>query len=635
MPVHRHLHDKLGSVYAFRSELDLWWGSRSRRLAGEAPEENAGHGHDTAGEMTRRTNRRRLAWWAVAALVLVLTGAGIWRANTASTDLRNLLAGAQFQRLTDFDGAEQAAAVSRDGSLVAFLADRGGTMDAWVTRVGSGDFRNLTRGTAGELVNPSIRTLGFSADAKSVLVWARQLDGSHSEDISIWAAPSAGGGGLQPYLAKAAEFDWSHDGQRLVYHTTGPGDPLFVREPNHATDRMIFVGTAGVHCHFPVWSPDDAYIYFAQGVPPDEWDIWRIRPTGGVPERITFHRSRVTHPVLLDTHTLLYLATDRDGSGPWLYAMDTERRVAVRVSSGIERYTSLAASANGARLVVTTATPRASLWRVPIQTELVKESGASRIALPNGNALSPRLGPGYVVYVATKGTREGVWKLAHGAVTQLWSAPSVQVIAAPTIAPDGRRIAFSVKEGAQTGLYVMNADGTGARVLSHALDLRGTLAWTPDGQALVSAVTHEGAPHLFRIPTNGDPPSLLVSEYSINPVWSPDGRFLVYSGPDVGTTFPLRAAAADGRAYPLPSLILTRGARVGFVNGARNLVILRGEIERKNFWLVDLDTGAERQLTDLSREFTIRDFDISADGSEIVFDRVQESSDIVLIDRTA
>jgi TolB-like protein/Tfp pilus assembly protein PilF len=33
LPVHRHLHDKLGSVYAFRSEFDVW--SRSRRLRNE------------------------------------------------------------------------------------------------------------------------------------------------------------------------------------------------------------------------------------------------------------------------------------------------------------------------------------------------------------------------------------------------------------------------------------------------------------------------------------------------------------------------------------------------------------------------------------------------------------------------
>jgi hypothetical protein len=65
---------------------------------------------------------------------------------------------------------------------------------------------------------------------------------------------------------------------------------------------------------------------------------------------------------------------------------------------------------------------------------------------------------------------------------------------------------------------------------------------------------------------------------------SPDGRFFVYSGPDVGTTFPLRAAAADGSPYPFPSLILTRGARrIAFLREAHALVILRGEIEHKNF----------------------------------------------------
>jgi hypothetical protein len=62
------------------------------------------------------------------------------------------------------------------------------------------------------------------------------------------------------------------------------------------------------------------------------------------------------------------------------------------------------------------------------------------------------------------------------------------------------------------------------------------------------------------------------------------------------------------------------------------LVLLRGEIKHKNLWLVDLETGAERQLTNLSPDFDIRDFDISADGREIVLERVQERSEIVLLD---
>jgi len=40
----------------------------------------------------------------------------------------------------------QAAAVSRDGHFVAFLSDRDGQMDVWVTQAGSGEFHNLTRG---------------------------------------------------------------------------------------------------------------------------------------------------------------------------------------------------------------------------------------------------------------------------------------------------------------------------------------------------------------------------------------------------------------------------------------------------------------------------------------------------------
>src|SRR5712692_9799524 len=35
MPVHRHLHDSKGSVYAFRAELDSWAGSRNLRAAQE------------------------------------------------------------------------------------------------------------------------------------------------------------------------------------------------------------------------------------------------------------------------------------------------------------------------------------------------------------------------------------------------------------------------------------------------------------------------------------------------------------------------------------------------------------------------------------------------------------------------
>jgi Tol biopolymer transport system component len=645
MPVHRHLHEKLGSVYAFRSELDAWWGSRSARLAREEngaaeavtasdPDAQLVADRDVAAmpDETAPRARRPMLWLAGAALVLACASVAWWLMQRTEYFWKSPLANAQFRSLTDIEGTENAATISRDGGKVAFLSDRDGQMDVWVTQVDSGHFQNLTHGSVAELVNPSIRTLGFSPDAALVSIWTRQADGSRTEDISLQAAPTTGGS-LQPYLAQAAEFDWSHDG-RLVYHTTAPGDPMFVRKRDETVARQLYVAPSGVHCHFPIWSPDDRFIYFVRGVPPNEWDIWRVKAEGGVPERITFLNTRVTHPVFFDRRTLLYLATDRDGSGPWLYSMDIERHTAHRLTSGIERYTSLAASEGAARLVVTVATSKSTLWRVPISEQALTESSVTRVALPSSHATSPRFGAGNLLYVSSEGGREGIWKLVAGAASEIWSGTHARITGAPSIAPDGQRIAFVTESDGRTRLHVMHDDGTDPKVISDALELRGSPAWAPDGQSIACAVNQNGTPRLFRFFPNGDAPKLLVSEYSIDPVWSPDGQFVVYSGADVGTTFPLRAAAADGRVHPLHSLILTRGARrVSFLRGPNTLVILRGEIGNKNLWQVDLETGMERQLTNLSRNFVIKDFDVSSNGQEIVFDRVQESSDLVLIDQ--
>jgi len=61
-------------------------------------------------------------------------------------------------------------------------------------------------------------------------------------------------------------------------------------------------------------------------------------------------------------------------------------------------------------------------------------------------------------------------------------------------------------------------------------------------------------------------------------------------------------------------------------------VILRGEIQHKNLWLIDIETGNERQLTDFDPSFDVRDFDISPDGREVVVERQQERADVVLMD---
>ena len=608
MPVHRHVHDKLGSVYAFPAELDAW--TRGRRQKVEEPK------------------RSWLIPSIVAAAVLVLIGAiSFFIRKPVPESPQNPLASARFVRLTDFEGIEQAGAISRDGRLAAFISDRDGHPDLWVTQIGTGQFHNLTSGALSELLNPDIRLISFSPDGALVTLWVRKPGTNAPPDISVWSVPTLGG---QPkiLLEGAAELDWSPDGRRLVYHTPALGDPMFIRDQN-GTEHKIFSGEAGIHNHYPVWSPDGAAIYFVSGAVPAELDVWRIDAGGGKPERLTSHSTGVSNLAFLDPRTLLYLATDRDGGGPWLYALDVNRRQTRRISYGIERYTSIASSADGRRLVATVASPRRTLWRVPIGKAPSPESAASRITLPISGARSPRLGPAFILYVSSKPDAESIWKIADGRPAELWSAAGARVLGGPAIAPDGGRIAFSAEEGGRTRMYVMQADGSGLRAMPDPLQPRGAPAWAPDGRTLVVA-----APHLVKVSAENGAVTSIGEDFAAEPAWSPNGKMILYSGQEVGTTFPVRIVAVDGSKPAQPKITLSRGVRrLAFLPRENALIVLRGDMVHKNFWAIDLGTGRERQLTNFGPNVVIGDFDVSADGREIVFDREQDDSDIVLIER--
>jgi Tol biopolymer transport system component len=634
MPVRRHLHDKMGSVYAFKADLDAWARARTQVLTADAEPELDGSASASLGLPRAPGPFGWRAGLAAASAITILVALAVWQWQRPETVPEDPLIDARFVPLTDFDGIEQAAAISPDGRFVAFLSDRDGPMDVWVTSVGVGQFYNLTRGSVRELVNPSVRTLGFSPDGTLVTFWARQPDAANQPAIGVWAVPVLGGQ-PRPYLDAAAELAWTSAGDRLVYHTPGPGDPMFVRESSQVSEaRQIFTAPAGLHSHFPIWAPDQGFIYFVQGTLPDRLDIWRLKPSGGSPERITSHESFISNPVFVDARTLLYLASDADGPEPVIHSLDVERRTPRRGRFGVDRYTSLSASADGRRLVATVANSKGSLWRVPIERTLVDMSAARRIPLTTSNGSSPRSGAGYLLYVASKGTGDSIWKLQDDKSTEVWSAPNARIIGGPAIARDGRRIAFSVRQDGQTLLYAANADGTDVRIVGRSLDLEGAPAWMPDGQAITVAVKVDRTPRLFTVPLNGREPTPLVGAHSVDPVWSPDGELVAFSGADIGTTFEVKTAKVDGSASDFPPRTLTRGGRhMTFMPGRRALVVLRGAIRHKNLWLIDLETGAEHQLTDLPPEFEVRDFDVSPDGREVVLERVQEQSDLVLIER--
>jgi Tol biopolymer transport system component len=364
-------------------------------------------------------------------------------------------------------------------------------------------------------------------------------------------------------------------------------------------------------------------------------DLWQIPASGGDPQRLTFHNSRVSFPALLDERTLLYLATSADGSGPWIHALDLQNRTTHRLKSASNAYTSLAATADGRRLVATEPHPTASLWSVQLTDGITGPDAVTQIPIHTQRGVSPRLGPDSLLYRAPKAGTDALWKHEGSAdARELWSGQEGRVIEGAALSADGQRVAFPVQSRGRTWLYVMNSDGSGARRVAPELDVRGAPAWSPDGKWIAIAALHDGEPRLVKIPDGGGPAIALTAEYALDPVWSPSGGFLVYTAADVGTVFEVHAVSADGAPHEMPKLSLSRGSRrLAFLGtDEHTLVILEGPQSRKEFWAVDLRSGAQRALTDLGPGQVIGDFDVAADGRRIVFDRVREESDLALIE---
>ena len=101
MPVHRHQHEKRGTVYAFKSELDVWWKERGATLAErdvaaevalapvpEGGESGPGIGQEVSvGEISPPSSRRRPRAVLVGAgfvLAVLVVGVAAWLSRNGS-----------------------------------------------------------------------------------------------------------------------------------------------------------------------------------------------------------------------------------------------------------------------------------------------------------------------------------------------------------------------------------------------------------------------------------------------------------------------------------------------------------------------------------------------------------------------
>ena len=518
-----------------------------------------------------------------------------------------------------------------------------GPVQLWTSQIGTGNILNLTRDLP-PLDRPSdiLRTSGFSGEGGEI--WFSGAGDASSPKKLIPLT----GGTPRAFLGQGfAAPSWSPDGSQTAYFSNTDGDPLFVADRTGANPRRIVLQPKetdevffkkGMHSHNPIWSQDGQWIYFVHGQDPTvEMDVWRVRPSGGAAERLTDEHLAVNYLAVIDARTLLYTARPKDGSGPRLWALDVPTKVSRRVSSGLERYSSVAASRDGRRTIVATWTnPGANLWRVPLLDREAENRDVEPFPVSTGRALAPRFSGNSVFYLAAHESNDGLWRAQEGQTSLVWAGQDGLSGRPPWRKTEGSPLSSErMAGGICRSCHPMGRTRVqlAASVTLEGFANQSTAAWIAGGQtSIVAGGSDADGPGVFKIPVDGGAIVRLLKEQATNPVWSPDGTFMVLSGRLVGGVVPVSLRNPARRHTHDDDGAARASRRLSLPPGRKRIRVPAASAIARFLAVRFRDPEIARQLTRLGNHGNLQTFDITPDGKSIVFDRSRDNSDIVLID---
>ena len=264
-----------------------------------------------------------------------------------------------------------------------------------------------------------------------------------------------------------------------------------------------------------------------------------------------------------------------------------------------------------------------------------REAHPYTIPVPTGFAHAPRFDKEGLFFLTERGTGDGLWRVQDGKPSLVRRRVDGALSEPAAVSSDGRLAVVTRKEG-RRHLSVMSADGTSVQTLAASIEVEGAAGqaaadWSPDGTRIVVGGRNENGSGLFLIPLDTGVPVRLLEGQWVNPVWSPDDDLIVYAGRSVIGQVELRGIRPDGTPVALPHVMVRPGGYRFLPDGSGLVYVDR--IQALDFSLLDLATGRSRQLTRLANRGTLRTFDVTLDGKSIVFDRSQQNSNIVLIER--
>jgi len=446
-----------------------------------------------------------------------------------------------------------------------------------------------------------IGALAVSPDLRSVAVMRRGDDGVYT----VWIS-SPPGAAPRKYLPSPMATRAVYNATNLRFSPDGKSILLFMRGDRGRTDAWLMP-------------------YPPNSSKPPRLVQTDLTPFGGTPQFSWMPDSR---------HVVLSFASSPESSSQ-LWMADTASRERIALTSGTAGHGYVAVSPDGHRIIFSESADDFDLASVDVQHATARRLIATQRDeyMPAWAAKQPVL-----VYVTNRNGPHEVWLHTTGpdrpVVTPRDFPPgTTQWFLAPAPSPDGGRLIyerFEIQGGSH--LWISAASGGAPVPLTNdttATEFSGT--WSPDGNWFVYAAIRNGIWDLLKVKSTGQASPVLV-KHNIHsaevPVWSPAGDWILFGNdlysPDGQKTRSLGKHGSPNYAFSADGKLLY-GIRH---DGDRNLL-----------FSLDVDSGAEKVLGDLGREFAPASnfspatrFSPAPDGNSFVYSVATRHSNLWMLE---
>ncbi len=479
-PIRRLGQDRVGPVFAYRSEIDAWWRERSSRPPSEMDGEAEPSPLLPPIELSTKPRGERVQLAAAAIAGLIVFGIGATVLMPRSGHMRVPLVPSP---VTASYGSETQPSLSPDGKRIAYVwKPPKGTWHIHIKAL-AGEPRRLTSGNGEE------RSPAWSPNGGQIAFLRRLADRNGGELLLMH--PSGGKETRVAMFARLTQLRWSPDGRWLLALDGPPGARYVVAVSaidgaRHALTKPADFG----FCGFQLTADQQSLVYCKAALGPG---------------------SVLSQP--------LDKALQPSGAPTVLIS-----RLPVR---------EMILTPNSKEIIYTEGIPEESigLWRrrlfADAKPELILKT-SDRYGMPALSQDGKRL-----VFSVSRSYRHETWKLDLTAAP-LTGQPLITSTHSdlnPDYAPDGQEIAIHSTRSGASDIWITSRDGQRSRRLTHTnAPTTATPRWSPDGAWIAYESNMEGQTEIYRVPRAGGTSHRLTTNPATDaiPSWSRDGRYLYF-----------------------------------------------------------------------------------------------------------